>query len=425
MKSSAPPSSASTLRRLVAVGREHDDRDLGELADPAADLQAVEVGQAQVQDDQVRIGQCDLGDGLGPECAVDDLVAAGGQADAQRLDQRRIVVDHQHLASWRRVRPATAPASRRDGEDDAGPAATSRIDPDEPAVGLDEGLGDGQAESGPAAPPFWLNISKTRSRSSRAMPGPSSVTAISTWRGPRRGDGRAADADDASSRRDARRRSRAGWPAPGRSGRDRCAAAAGRGDVIDARPGAGATISPSDAERLVDQFVEGDEWCGRSSRAPDSIRVMSSRLVTSRARRSDCSSMSSSSSARSSAPSVASTWRRLDTAVLMEASGVRRSCETAPMRARRQRSISSSRRVRSACSRSCARSTASAAWLANVPSRPGPAPRNCTSWSTSMPTGRLLATSATATRRGRRPVQQARAIGSALRPTSGTPRPPR
>ena len=29
-------------------------------------------------------------------------------------------------------------------------------------------------------PPFWLNISKTRSRSSRAMPGPSSLTAIST-----------------------------------------------------------------------------------------------------------------------------------------------------------------------------------------------------------------------------------------------------
>ena len=46
---------------------------------------------------------------------------------------------------------------------------------------------------------------------------------------------------------------------------------------------------------------------------------------------------------------------------------MRRSCETAPIRARRQRSISSSSRVRRACSRSWARSTASAAWLANVP----------------------------------------------------------
>ncbi len=84
---------------------------------------------------------------------------------------------------------------------------------------------------------------------------------------------------------------------------------------------------------------------GRISSAPASIRVMSSRLVTSLARRSDCSSMSSRSSARSSGPKWTPTWRRLDTAVLMEASGVRRSCEAAPISALRQRSISSSRRV--------------------------------------------------------------------------------
>ena len=161
----------------------------------------------------------------------------------------------------------------------------------------------------------------------------------------------------------------------------------------------GATIPPSRASASSSSSRKSTVL-GRSSSAPASRRVMSRRLETSRARRSDCSSMSSSSSARSSGLRRASTWRILDTAVLMEASGVRRSCEAAPMRARRQRSISSSRRARRACSRSCARSTASAAWLANVPSRLRSRSTSCTSWSTSMPTGRWLTTSATETRRG-------------------------
>ena len=79
---------------------------------------------------------------------------------------------------------------------------------------------------------------------------------------------------------------------------------------------------------------------------------------------------------------------------------MRRSWETAPIMAPRQRSISSRRRVRTACSCSWARSTARAAWLANVPSRARSRRANCTSWRTSRPTGRLLATSATATRPG-------------------------
>ncbi len=141
------------------------------------------------------------------------------------------------------------------------------------------------------------------------------------------------------------------------------------------------------------------------------MRVMSRRFVTSRASRSDWSSMSSRSSARSSSPRWASTWRRLDTAVLIEASGVRRSCDAAPMRALRQRSISSSRRARNACSRSWARSTASAAWLAKVPSRLRSRSPSCTSWSTSIPTGRWLTTSATDTRRGPDVVHQPEGFG--------------
>ncbi len=43
------------LAPLVAVGREHHDRHVGELPDPSADLQPVHVGQAQVQDDQIGV----------------------------------------------------------------------------------------------------------------------------------------------------------------------------------------------------------------------------------------------------------------------------------------------------------------------------------------------------------------------------------
>ena len=56
----------------------------------------------------------------------------------------------------------------------------------------------------------------------------------------------------------------------------------------------------------------------------------------------------------------ASALRRVDADALMVASGVRRSWDTAPTRARCRRSTSSSSSVRSACSRSCARSRASA-----------------------------------------------------------------
>ena len=63
----------------------------------------------------------------------------------------------------------------------------------------------------------------------------------------------------------------------------------------------GVTMPPSARERLVTSSSKA-MVLGRSSSAPASMRVMSSRLVTSRARRSDCNSMSSRSSARSSEP---------------------------------------------------------------------------------------------------------------------------
>ena len=44
---------------LVAVGGDHDDRAALRGAQPAAQLDAVDVGQAEVEDDQVRVVQPD------------------------------------------------------------------------------------------------------------------------------------------------------------------------------------------------------------------------------------------------------------------------------------------------------------------------------------------------------------------------------
>ena len=83
------------------------------------------------------------------------------------------------------------------------------------------------------------------------------------------------------------------------------------------------------------------------------------------------------------------------TAALIDASGVRRSWETAPTSALRQRSTSSSSSVRSACSRSWLRSMASAAWFANVPSSSRSNGSSDAPATTSWPTGRCSAVSAT------------------------------
>ena len=107
----------------------------------------------------------------------------------------------------------------------------------------------------------------------------------------------------------------------------------------------------------------------RGSSAFASMRDMSSRLWTRRVSRSASSSMVTRNSCRSRSFQVTSGSSRLDADALIEASGVRRSCETELSRAVRSRSISSRARVlaRSSSCRPC--STARAAWLAKVASR--------------------------------------------------------
>ena len=152
---------------------------------------------------------------------------------------------------------------RRHGEDHARAPRSSGVDPDGAAVRLDEGLGDGQAESRSAPPLFWLNISKTRSLSSAAMPGPSSATEISTNGTAGLADRPGADADGAVRRATGAPHSPAGWPAPARSARDRSPTRAGR-------PAASSSTrlrrdqAVDGGECLVHQLVEGNQrWTAR------------------------------------------------------------------------------------------------------------------------------------------------------------------
>ncbi len=109
-----------------------------------------------------------------------------------------------------------------------------------------------------------------------------------------------------------------------------------------------ATISSSPAGR------------GNTDSAPACSRLMSSRLSTRWASRSSDSSAVASSSSRSSSPHCTSSERRLVTAALAEASGVRRSWLTAASSAVRIRSASAMGRAASAsaASRCCSSATA-------------------------------------------------------------------
>src|SRR5262249_45965422 len=81
----------------LAPARQHDDRHaLVLLPHPPQQLEAVDVRQAEIEDDQVRL----LPDQLERDLAargIEDVVALGGEDEAQELADARLVVAHQHL----------------------------------------------------------------------------------------------------------------------------------------------------------------------------------------------------------------------------------------------------------------------------------------------------------------------------------------
>ena len=106
-----------------------------------------------------------------------------------------------------------------------------------------------------------------------------------------------------------------------------------------------------------------------NSIAPASSRVMSRRLPTKRLSRSASSCNVASSSSRSAGSYRPAKLRRLDTVPMIEASGVRRSCEIDVNSAARSRSVSASTRASANPRASDTRSIATAAWSASASSR--------------------------------------------------------
>ena len=87
-----------------------------------------------------------------PLAAVDDLVAAGLEAETEGPEEGGVVVDdedfgHASLSPSPRCRRLT----RGSVNTKRAPPPGDVLDPDALAVGLDERLGDGEAETGPAA----------------------------------------------------------------------------------------------------------------------------------------------------------------------------------------------------------------------------------------------------------------------------------
>ena len=82
----------------LAAGGEDQDRHVGLGAQPPADLDPVEAGQAEVEDDQVGDELLRGPQRLDPVDRGADLVALLAQGAAQDVGDRLVVLDHEHAS---------------------------------------------------------------------------------------------------------------------------------------------------------------------------------------------------------------------------------------------------------------------------------------------------------------------------------------
>ena len=294
--------------------------------------------------------------------------SAGSRVTASKPASRRITFSARRIcgsSSQTRMRGAVAhPAAtarhrgRGEADDEAAALPGQRLDLDLAAVGLDEALGDRQAEAGAAAARCRRGRRARRSARARAR----GCRAPGRRRGPRR----AAPTS--------RERTRTGWPLAVEDGvleqvgegalelggvGARAAAARRRAPAAPARRGRRASRAPPPAAPA------RSTGSRRGSACPVSSRETSSRFSTRRESRWPCSTTASLSSWRSSALALGESSAA--PAAMIEVSGVRRSWETE----RSSEVFSSSLRrsapasIASACMRS--RSRASAASSASSP----------------------------------------------------------
>jgi hypothetical protein len=85
------------LVHVLVAGRQHQDRHVGGLADPPAHLDAVDVREHQVEDDQGRLLRGRLRERLGAGRGRPDGVAGVLQVERDERGDRGFVLDHQHV----------------------------------------------------------------------------------------------------------------------------------------------------------------------------------------------------------------------------------------------------------------------------------------------------------------------------------------
>ena len=90
---------AEQLVKLLALGGEHDDGQVGLLADLAADHEAVHLRHHDVQKHDVRPGFAHVVDGLLPVVGGDHLIAFAAKIGVERLVDVDVVVRHQYPVS--------------------------------------------------------------------------------------------------------------------------------------------------------------------------------------------------------------------------------------------------------------------------------------------------------------------------------------
>jgi hypothetical protein len=83
---------------LVVLGSQHNDGHVALGPDPAADLGAVQLGEHDVQDDQVRLVDLECFQGLLAVARGLNLETLPLQGVRQHLLERRLVVHHEYLA---------------------------------------------------------------------------------------------------------------------------------------------------------------------------------------------------------------------------------------------------------------------------------------------------------------------------------------
>ena len=136
---------------LVADRGEHEDRHLAPLARRAADLDAVAVGQDEVEDRRVRALQRRDVQRLGGGLRRQRLEAGLAHHDLQRAHDLRLVVADEHALRRRSRQTRLAGRAVRprlgSGTDEARPLTGQRLGPHAAAVGLDEPLDDRQPEA--------------------------------------------------------------------------------------------------------------------------------------------------------------------------------------------------------------------------------------------------------------------------------------